>query len=96
MIIIEDYEQILSFEIAVKRQSKVVMYTKKRSVEINSTLAEIEKMSEKFIRCHRSCVVNVDQVKSVDPIAKVVYLVNGDTCEASASGIKTLKKILES
>ena len=95
-MIAEDYEQILSFEIAVKRQSKVVMYTKKRSVEINATLAEIEKVSDRFVRCHRSCVVNVDNIKSIDPIAKVVYLVNGDVCEASASGIKTLKKILRS
>jgi len=96
MIITEDYEQILSFEIAVKRQSKVVMYTKKRSVEINATLAEIEKISDKFIRAHRSCVVNTDNIKSVDFIAKTIYLVNGDTCCASASGIKMLKKLLES
>jgi len=96
VMITEDYEQILSFEIAVKRQSKVVMYTKKRSVEINATLAEIEKMSDKFVRCHRSCVVNVDNIKSVDFIAKIIYLINGDTCEASASGIKMLKKVLGS
>ena len=88
LIIIEDYEQILFFEIAIKRQSKVVMYTKKRSIEINSTLTEIEKMSEKFVRCHRSCVVNIDNIKSIDPITKVVYLVNGDVCEASANGTK--------
>jgi len=96
MVITEDYENILSFEIATKRQSKVVMYTKKRSVEINTTLAEIEKMSEKFIRCHRSCVVNIDNIKSVDFIGKIVYLVNGDSCEASANGIKLLKKIMGS
>jgi len=96
MMITEDYDEILSFEIAVKRQSKVVMYTKKRSVEINATLAEIEKISEKFVRCHRSCVVNIDNIKSVDFIAKIIYLVNGDTCEASANGIKILKKIMGS
>lgn len=95
LIITEEYEQILSFEIAVKRQSKVVMYAKKRSVEINSTLAEIEAMSEKFVRCHRSCVVNIDNVKSVDSIAKIVYLVNGDICEASTKGIKELKRVLK-
>jgi len=96
LIITEDYDQILSFEIAVKRQSKVVMYTKKRSVEINSTLAEIEKLSDKFIRCHRSCVVNVDSIKSIDSVGKMIYFVNGDTCIASASGIKILKKIFGS
>jgi len=96
IIITEDYDQILTFEIAVKRQSKVVMYTKKRSVEINSTLAEIEKISDKFVRCHRSCVVNIDNIKSIDSVGRKVHLVTGGSCIASISGIKILKKLFES
>ena len=96
MIITENYDQILSFEIATKRQSKVVMYTKTRRVEINATLSEIEKLSDKFVRCHRSCLVNIDNVKSIDTVGKMVYLTNGDMWEASTTGIKNLKKRIES
>lgn len=54
--------------------------------------------ADKFVRIHRSCIVNLSHIGSVDNRGREVYYVvlkNGTTLRASASGYQELKQRLE-
>ena len=94
-VISEKYADIMFFEIAGKRSGKVMMYGRTRQEEFRGNLSDIEAVTDKFMRCSRSVLINVDNVKTLDGIARVVHMANGDTCEVSRSGMRELKRILE-
>lgn len=54
--------------------------------------------AKRFIRIHRSYIVNVDLLKQVDLIGKDSYkltLTNGQTLPVSKSGYQKLKELIE-
>ena len=94
-VISENYDDIMFFEIVGKRSGKVMMYGRRRQEEFRGNLSDIEAVTDKFLRGSRSVLINVNNVKMLDAIGKVVHMSNGDMCEVSRSGMRELKKILE-
>jgi len=94
-VISEDYDDIMFFELAGKRSGKVVMYGRTRQEEFRGNLSDIEAVTDQFLRVSRSVLVNVSHIKTLDAVAGVVHMVNGDMCEVSRSGMRELKKRLE-
>jgi DNA-binding LytR/AlgR family response regulator len=68
-------QKILYIEVKGKQS---VIHLDDENVALYTTLDELEKQlqSPPFIRCHRSYIVNLDQVKSID---RDFVMVNGDT-----------------
>jgi len=93
-LITEEYDEILFFRIAAKRNKKVIMHCKKRTVEFSGTLIEVEKQNSKLFKCDRSTVVNTSNIATVDSLNKIIHFVNGDTCSASARGMKELENLM--
>jgi len=89
-IVTEAYDDIMSFELATKNKKKVTMYAKNRNYEFLGTLNEIEGLDDRLFRCDRSVLVNVSNIKWVDPKLKKIHMINGDTCTGSARGISEL------
>lgn len=73
---------------------KLKIITKSEQYEINSTLKGIkEKLKGKFIYTHRSCIVNMANVKNIDTINKLITFTNGTTIDLlSRSYIKEVKE----
>lgn len=77
----------------------VCIYTANKSSLKNDTLANMEKMldPQKFYRIHRSYILNIDYLNTIEPYTKdsrIAILKNGKTLPVSRSGYSRLVKLL--
>lgn len=86
-----DYDDILFFETS-PNVHKIILHCKKRQMEFLGKIKEIEKqVDERFYRCHRSFLVNRDNIREIDFQKRVIYMVNGDECLISSRMMKGLR-----
>lgn len=87
-----DYNDILFFQTS-KNIHKIVLHGKKRVIEFSGQLKDIEKnLDSRFYRCHRSYIVNKENISKIDFNELTVYMNNGETCPISVRLKKGLKK----
>ncbi|EUJ30997.1 putative 2-components response regulator protein [Listeria floridensis FSL S10-1187] len=90
-VIHEKIDDILFFETSSKIH-KIVMHGKNRQIEFYAKMKQIEKLlGEPFYRCHRSFLVNKNNISEVDVTNGTITMSNGETCIASNKLIKGLK-----
>lgn len=86
-----NFEEIYFFETASSAH-KVAMHCKTQIVEFNGSLNDIEaQLDDRFVRCHRSYVVNIQHIAEINHNKKILSLHNGQTCLLSSRGLKMLK-----
>ena len=86
-----DYDEILFFETSTNIH-KIILHCKNRQMEFWGKIKDIEKkVDERFYRCHRSFLVNKDNIREIDIQNRVIYMVNGDECLISTRMMKGLK-----
>ena len=87
-----DYDDILFFETS-PNVHKIILHCKNRQMEFLGKIKEIEKqVDDRFYRCHRSFLVNRDNIREIDFQNRVIYMVNGDECLISSRMMKGLKE----
>lgn len=66
----------------IKRNGmKILFHTKTRDYEIYSSFNKIQDiLPENFKRCHKSFIVNIEQIENLDPVANLIYFNNKSTC----------------
>lgn len=76
---------------------KTIIYTYDDEYETNDTLKDIKThLKGKFIYTHRACIVNMDNVKTIDKKEKVITFINGDTIDLlSRNYLKELKEYIK-
>lgn len=85
-----DYEDILFFETS-SNIHKVILHAKDRQIEFCSTIKEVENLLDhNFVRCHRSFLVNRNNIKEADVKNRILYFTNGETCMMSTRMMKGL------
>lgn len=77
----------------------VKIYTKEGSYLKNGTMGHFENIlnKEQFVRCHRSYIINVQNITRIDPYEKdshVAVLKSGDKIPVSRAGYAKLKQVL--
>ncbi|MBC7850964.1 MAG: LytTR family transcriptional regulator DNA-binding domain-containing protein [Chitinophagaceae bacterium] len=77
----------------------VKIHTKEGSFLKNKTMAHFEQSLDKslFVRTHRSCIVNIQQITRIDPYEKdnhIAILKSGGRVSVSKSGYAKLKLVL--
>lgn len=86
------YEDILYFETCKKRF--IGVSTCNSYIEFNGTLKELEKvLDDRFIRCHKSYIINKDKVSNIDKKQRIITMENGSKCYVS---LLLLKKTVDS
>ncbi|MBC6004546.1 MAG: LytTR family DNA-binding domain-containing protein [Paeniclostridium sordellii] len=86
------YEDILYFETCKKRF--IGLNTTKSYIEFNGTLKELEKkLDDRFIRCHKSYIVNKNKVRNINKKQRIITMEDGSKCYVS---LLLLKKTVES
>lgn len=78
----------------IKRDGmKLIFHTKSRDYETYSSFNKIQdSLPENFIRCHKSFIVNIDNIVNLDPVGNIIYFDNNSTCDI---GPKYKKDLLE-
>ena len=59
---------------------KVILHTKDERMEFYGSIADVEKADSRLYRCHRSFVVNPDNIIKIDKESKVALFENGEGC----------------
>ena len=78
----------------IKRDGmKLNFHTSSRDYESYSSFNKIQdKLPDNFVRCHKSYIVNLNNIKNVDPVALTVYFNNDTFCSI---GPKYKKEFME-
>ena len=85
------FEDILFFETSPTIH-KIELHTLNDSIEFYGKLKEIEKSLDcRFYRCHKSYIVNKDNIKEIDYKNKDIKMINGEICPASTRLIRGLR-----
>lgn len=88
-----DYGEIIFFETSGNIH-KIILHAKKRVLEFSGQLKDIERqLDDRFYRCHRSYLINKDNIAEIDFDNLIVYMNNGETCPISVRSKKGLKKL---
>ncbi|MFR7668853.1 MAG: LytTR family DNA-binding domain-containing protein [Mediterraneibacter faecis] len=62
---------------------KIILHAKKRVVEFTGHLKSVEvQLDYRFYRCHRSYIVNTDNIKEVNFQKLTSYMENGEICQS--------------
>ena len=89
-----DYNDIIFFETS-NNIHKIILHANKRVIEFTGQLKDIEKkLDYRFYRCHRSYIINKDNISEIDLNNLIVHMKNGETCPISVRLKKGLKKLI--
>ena len=88
------YDDILFFETS-PAPHRIILHTKNERTEFYATIAEVAKSDERLFRCHRSFVVNVDNIARFDMRYKLIYFEMGETCPVARAKVKLLQEKIE-
>lgn len=85
-----DHEDILFFETS-STIHKIILHAKDRQIEFSGTMKELERaLDSSFVRCHRSFLVNRNNIKEVDAKNRILYFEGGESCLGSTRMMKDL------
>ncbi len=90
-----DYDEILFFETSANAH-KIILHCKSRQLEFPGKIKAIERdLDDRFYRCHRSFLVNTENIKEVDTTNGFIRMITGDECLLSFRQIRGLKDKLK-
>lgn len=85
-----EYDDIFFFETS-SNIHKVILHAKDRQIEFTSTLKELTStLDGSFVRCHRSFLINKNNIKEIDGKNRIIYFTNGESCLMSTRMMKEL------
>lgn len=83
-----DHEDIFFFETSVNIH-KVILHARDRQIEFSGTIKELAgTLGGDFVRCHRSFLVNKNNIKEIDSKKRIIYFTNGESCLMSMRMMK--------
>lgn len=84
-----ELKDIMFFE-TTEMSHKIKLHLTNNKIELYGNLGELEKLSDSFVRTHKSYLVNKDNIIAVDKAKREVIMVNGKIGLVSIRKIKLL------
>lgn len=85
-------DEIIYIETTATRH-KLRLHTETRSLEFNGELKVMEEqLDERFIRSHKSYVINQEKILTINKRDNTITMVNHDSCPVSRTGKKLLSQ----
>lgn len=85
------YEEIMFFETSLTPHM-LILHLTDAQFEFRGSIKEVA-LDTSFFRCHKSVVVNLNNIESIDISEREIELVNGSICPLSVKAIKELKML---
>lgn len=86
------YDEIMFFESSTSSH-RVVLHMKNRQLEFYGSIRELEEKDECLYRCHKSFVVNKNNIQSVNQTERIAEMTNGEEVLISVRGLRKLKNL---
>lgn len=88
-----EYKKVLFFETSGTIH-KIILHAIDRQIEFYSKMKEIEvQLDNRFYRCHRSYLINKDNIKEIDVHNRTIYMINDQECPVA---IRLMKGLIQS
>lgn len=72
---------------------KIILHTLDSQIEFYAQLKDITKLvDQRFYRCHKSFLVNTDNIENIDTTSRIITMINGEQCPISVKYLKQFKK----
>lgn len=84
-----DYSDIMFFESSTVPH-KLLLHMENSQLEFYGSIKEVENIDDCFYRCHKSFVINRNNIKSIDKKNREVEMVNEEICLVSVRCMKGL------
>ncbi|MBS6506365.1 LytR/AlgR family response regulator transcription factor, partial [Streptococcus vestibularis] len=75
---------------------KVILHTKEERLEFYASISEVERADDRLYRCHRSFIVNPENIVRINKEEKMVMLENNNECPISRTKYKGLLEKVKS
>ena len=86
-----NYDDIMFFETS-SNAHKVILHCTNRILEFYGQIRELDgELDERFYKCHRSFLVNTENISEIDFENKVIRMKNGEECYMSSRLMKGLR-----
>lgn len=85
-------KEILYFTIDESNTHLIVVHSLDGTFEFYSSLKSVSQAANSFEKIHKSFVVNIQNIKSIDWKNKYLTMIDGSTCKISRDGLKILKQ----
>lgn len=81
----------------IKRDGmKLVFHTTSRDYDTYSSFNKFqEKLPTTYVRCHKSYIANVNQIKNVEPVSGTITFMDGDTCDIGPKYKKNFMEVMK-
>lgn len=81
----------------IKRDGmKLVFHTSSRDYNTYSSFNKFqEKLPDTYVRCHKSYIANLNQIKHVEPVAGTITFKDGNTCDIGPKYKKEFMEVLK-
>ena len=81
----------------IKRDGmKLVFHTNSRDYDTYSSFNKFEgKLPETYIRCHKSYIANINQIKDVEPVSGTITFKDGGSCYIGPKYKKEFMEVLK-
>lgn len=81
----------------IKRDGmKLVFHTSSRDYDTYSSFNKFqEKLPETYVRCHKSYIANLNQIKDVEPVSGTITFMDGNTCDIGPKYKKDFMEVLK-
>ncbi len=81
----------------IKRDGmKLVFHTSSRDYETYSSFNKFQdRLPKNYIRCHKSCIANIGQIKDIEPVSGTITFKSGDTCDIGPKYKKDFMEVLK-
>lgn len=89
------YEDIYFFSTS-PQVHKIELYAKNHYYEFYGSMQELEKIDERFYRCHTSYVINLQHIVALNVKERTVTMADESICKVSFRAMRTLRKKLDS
>ena len=89
------FNNILFFETSPTIH-KVILHTKEERMEFYASISEVERADDRLYRCHRSFIVNPENIVKINKEEKMVMFENNNECPISRTKYKGLLEKVKS
>lgn len=88
------FDEIYYFATALQPH-KVTLHSKNGYYEFYGKLNDIENLDDRFYRCHKSCLINLQHIQSIDKKHRKVTMQNGEVCPLSIRALATIHRKMD-
>ena len=82
----------------IKRDGmKLIFHTSSRDYDTYSSFNKFQdRLPKSYVRCHKSCIANINQIKDIEPVSGTITFKDGSTCDIGPKYKSEFMEVLKS